>query len=85
MIKEEVKRKVISMRVIRFKNYKNIPVCARVVLAVAFVLAIAGITTIVLSWFDIVQIKTCVSMALCVGSLLINNIVLYKYKDELYK
>ena len=70
------------MKVINFKGFKDVPVCARVMYGIALIFAVAGIVTIMLDVFEICEIKLCVSLALCTASLLISTFSLNKYKDK---
>ena len=73
------------MKVIDFKGFRKLPVCAKVMWGIACVLALIGIGTIMLSIFEIYEVKLCVSLAFCVASQLISTIGLRHYKDILYK
>lgn len=73
------------MKVINIKGFKDVPVSARVVYGIALVLAVIAIITIMLDVFEICEIKLCVSLAFSTCSLMLNNIVLSKYRGKLYK
>ena len=73
------------MKVISFKSFNEVPVCVRVAYGIVFVLAMAGLVTMCLDIFEICEIKLCVSLALIVGSILIQNMALAGYKSRLYK
>ena len=73
------------MKVIDIKGFMNVPVCAKVMWGISFILAMAGVVTIMLDIFEICEIKLCVSLALVVASQIINVFGLRKYKDILYK
>ncbi len=73
------------MKVINFKGFKDVPVCVRILYGIAVLFALAGISTIILDWSGLCEVKLCASIALCTVSAVINNIVLYKYRDKLYK
>lgn len=72
------------MKVINFKNFKDVPVCARVIWLIAFLCACVGVVTILLDVFDVYHVKLCVSIAFCTAAALLNNISLRQYKDKLY-
>ena len=78
-------REDVIMKVINFKGFKDVPVCARVMYGIALILAVSGIVTIMLDVFEICEIEVCVSLALCTASLLISTFGLNKYKDKSYK
>lgn len=73
------------MKVINFRSFRELPVCARVMWIIAAILAFAGIGTMCLSMLEIVDIELCVSLALCVASQIITTIGLRDYKDLMYK
>ena len=73
------------MKVINPKGFKEIPVAARIVYGIAFVCAIIAIVTIMLDVFEICTIEKCVSIAFASVSMMLNNIVLSKHRDKLYK
>lgn len=73
------------MKIISFKNFKDVPVCARVMWVIELVLVLIGIVTMLLDVFEICSIKLCVSMAFIVAAQIINVFALNKYKDKMYK
>ena len=73
------------MKVVNFKAIKKLPVAARVVYAVAVICALIGLTLIWLDIFEVISVENCVPLAFTTGSLMLNNIVLSKHKDILYK
>ncbi len=73
------------MKVISFKKFKEVPVAARVVWGIACVCALIGLTLIILDITDIYKVEVCVPLAFTTCSLMLNNIVLHKNKDILYK
>ena len=73
------------MKVINYKAFKDVPVCARVMYALACICAVIGITLIVLDVTEVFQTETCVQLAFCVAGGVINTCGLWRYKDKLYK
>ena len=73
------------MKVINFKGFKDVPVCARVMYGIAVVCALIGITLIFLYFSDIYNTETCMQLAFCTAGAVINNVVLFRFRDKLYK
>ncbi|MCR5103255.1 MAG: hypothetical protein K6B68_02200 [Eubacterium sp.] len=73
------------MKVINFKRFKELPVAARIIWALAFICAMIGIVTIFLSVAEIYEVQLCVSLAFCVASQILNTFGLRKYKDIIYR
>jgi membrane protein YdbS with pleckstrin-like domain len=73
------------MKIISFKNFNDVPVCARVMWILELVLVLIGMVTLLLNAFEICSIKLCVSLAFIVAAQIINVFALNKYKDKMYK
>ncbi len=73
------------MKVINYKGFKYIPVCARVVYGIGFICALIGIVTMLLTIFEIVEVKLCVSLAFVVAGQLLTQPILRKFGNILRK
>ncbi len=73
------------MKVLGFRNVKELPTSAKVIWAVALVMALIGMTLILLDMFEVVSIKLWISLLFVNLGLWTNVIGLAKYRDQLYQ
>ena len=73
------------MRKISFKALKEQPMRVKVLYTIAVIFCLIGVVTMLLDAFEICEIKLCVSMAFIVAANVINNVILLKKKDQLYR
>ena len=73
------------MRTICFKSFRELPVGVFVIYMAALVMAVAGGVMMLLDILGVIEGMLNIEMALIVGSVWISNIILFKFKDKLYK
>lgn len=73
------------MRTICFKSFKELPAGVFAVYMIALVMAISGGVMIILDCLGKTGGMLKYEMFLVVCSVWINNIILFKYKDRIYK
>ena len=73
------------MRIISFKEMKNLPGRVTVMWIVALLLAVAGMALILLDMFEVMHDTLTIALTCIVSSMLITLFGLRGYKDRLYK
>ncbi len=73
------------MRKISLKALKEAPLRVKVLYSMAFIFTMIGLVTMIIDVLDIYHIKLCVSLAFITCGSLINNVLLNKNKDQLFK